>query len=434
MGIPSTDYAAGIATLKRFVSTSCIPSETTYDEHVAQFHGADRWSFECVPPVLEHLKSEAKTLGLWNLFAPLSFRRQFNSSTSTPPPPNSLQTIPLSVKQYAEISLILGSSTLAPEACNCSAPDTGNMEVLMHYGDDAQKQKYLPKLLEGKCRSAFLMTEPKVGSSDAMNIETKIEKRGNEYVINGLKWWSSGAQDPRCEVFVLMGRIVVDSNIKSTEQRSHSLHTMIIVPRHLPGVEMVRPCTVFGADDAPHGHAMVRLTNVRVKQSEAILLGEGRGFEIAQGRLGPGRVHHCMRAIGCAQRAYEMMITRAGSRVTFGSSLLSKDLVRAMISESFADLEAARLITEECARRIDEFGAKGARTYIQMIKYEVPARCLNVVDRAIQVWGGGGVDNMFLVKSFAYMRCLRIADGPDEVHRISVGVSEGRRVLRDSRL
>ena len=261
MGIPSTDYAAGIATLKRFVSTSCIPSETTYDEHVAQFHGADRWSFECVPPVLEHLKSEAKTLGLWNLFAPLSFRRQFNSSTSTPPPPNSLQTIPLSVKQYAEISLILGSSTLAPEACNCSAPDTGNMEVLMHYGDDAQKQKYLPKLLEGKCRSAFLMTEPKVGSSDAMNIETKIEKRGNEYVINGLKWWSSGAQDPRCEVFVLMGRIVVDSNIKSTEQRSHSLHTMIIVPRHLPGVEMVRPCTVFGADDAPHGHAMVRLTN-----------------------------------------------------------------------------------------------------------------------------------------------------------------------------
>jgi len=434
-----SDYKAGLATLKRFVLEKCIPAEDVYDAHINKFHGEERWTPAAVPPIVSELCTESKRLGLWNLFAPLTFREAYNRTAEIKPPPRSLQTLPLTVVEYAEISLVLGSSVLGAEACNCSAPDTGNMEVLMHYGSEVQKKSWLPALLNGEIRSAFLMTEPLVGSSDAMNIETEITSDGDHYVINGLKWWSSGGQDPRCKVFVLMGRINNEeggsrpgSKSKSKSKRSHALHTMLVVPRDTLGVEMVRPCTVFGNDDAPHGHAMIRLTNVRVRKDTSILLGEGRGFEIAQGRLGPGRVHHCMRAIGTAQRAYELMIQRGAKRVTFGSTLLKKDLVKNMISESYADLESARLMTEECARRIDNVGARHARTYIQMIKYEVPRRCLAVVDRAIQVWGGGGVDNAYLVKAFGYLRCLRIADGPDEVHRLSVGASEGKRVVRET--
>jgi acyl-CoA dehydrogenase len=303
----------------------------------------------------------------------------------------------------------MGKAHLGAEIFNCSAPDTGNMEVLERYGASEHKRQWLAPLLEGKIRSAYLMTEPDVASSDATNIRTRIERQGEHYVINGRKWWSSGAMDPRCKIIILMGK--TDPNAAR-----HAQQSMILVPIDTPGVTIVRPLTVFGYDHAPHGHAEVRFENVRVPASN-ILLGEGRGFEIAQGRLGPGRIHHCMRAIGLAERALEMMCDRARQRVTFGKPIAEHGMIRHMIAQSRIEIDEARLLTLHAAQMMDTLGNKAARKEIAMIKVSAPNMVCRVLDRAIQIHGAGGVSQDFdLAAAYAHARTLRIVDGPDEVH------------------
>lgn len=350
-------------------------------------------------PKLEEWKDAAKAAGLWNLFLPKSYGDLSPGLTNL---------------EYAPLAEIMGRSRGSDEVFNCSAPDTGNMEVFAKYGTPEQQERWLQPLMNGDIRSAFLMTEPDVASSDATNIQTSIKKEGDEYVINGRKWWSSGAMNPRCEVFILMGKT------DPTAQR-HAQQSMIIVPRNTPGVEIIRPLSVFGTWDSPEGHAEIKLTNVRVPVSN-LLLGEGRGFEIAQGRLGPGRVHHCMRLIGAAQAALDLMCKRVAEREAFGRKIKDFSSIRQDIAKSACEIEQARLLTLACADKIDKFGAKGAKKLIAMIKIAVPQMTCDVVDRAIQAHGGMGVCQDTPLASFwLYGRIVRIADGPDEVHMYQLG-------------
>lgn len=350
-------------------------------------------------PKLEEWKAAAKAEGLWNLFLPNSYGELSPGLTNL---------------EYAPLAEIMGRSRGSDEVFNCSAPDTGNMEVFAKYGTPEQQERWLKPLMNGEIRSTFLMTEPDVASSDATNIQASIQREGDEYVINGHKWWSSGAMNPKCKVFILMGK--TDPNA-----HRHSQQSMIIVPMDTPGIEIVRPLSVFGSWDSPEGHAEVKLANVRVPISN-ILLGEGRGFEIAQGRLGPGRIHHCMRLIGAAQASLDLMCKRVAEREAFGRKIKDFSSIRQDIAKSACEIEQARLLTLSCADKIDKFGAKGAKNLIAMIKIAIPKMTCKVVDRAIQAHGGMGVcQDTPLAGFWMYGRIIRIADGPDEVHMYQLG-------------
>ena len=354
------------------------------------------------PPIMEELKAEAKRRGLWNLFLP-----------------DPEHGAGLSNVEYAPLAEIMGRTRIAPEACNCNAPDTGNMEVLHQFGTEEQKERWLKPLLEGEIRSAFAMTEPDVASSDATNIQMRIERDGDEYVLNGRKWWTTNAMHPNLRVFIVMGKTNPDAPV-------YQQQSMVIVPADTPGIEIVRNLPVFGYHD-PEGHAEVRFTDVRVPV-ENIIAGEGMGFAIAQARLGPGRIHHCMRAIGAAERALELMCDRADERETFGKPVSHNANIRDWIAESRIELEMARLLVLKTAWLMDTVGNQHARIEISGIKFAVPNICLRIIDRAIQVHGGGGVSDDFpLAYMYAAMRTLRLADGPDEVHKLSLARTELRR-------
>ncbi|WP_159915503.1 acyl-CoA dehydrogenase family protein [Pantoea sp. 18069] len=385
------------ARLLRFMQEYIYPAEATYAAELAANTAAGkRWT---ALQTVEKLKVQAREAGLWNLFLPV------DSAAAS-----GYEGAGLTNQEYAPLAEIMGRVPWASEAFNCSAPDTGNMETIARYGDEANKQRWLKPLLEGKIRSAFAMTEPDVASSDATNIATRIERQGDEYVINGHKWWISGAADPRCAVFITMGKT-------DPEAARHSQQSMVLVPADTPGIRIVRPLNVLGYDDAPHGHVEMYFENVRVPVSN-ILLGEGRGFEIAQGRLGPGRIHHCMRLIGLAERALELMCKRASSRAAFGKTVAQQSVTQERIAEARCKIDMARLLTLKAAWLMDTAGNKVARTEIAMIKVVAPSMACQVIDWAIQVHGGGGMcDDFPLAYAYATARTLRFADGPDEVHR-----------------
>ena len=379
-----------------FMNESVYENEDVYKNEVEQ---GGRW---CIPEIMETLKAKAKSEGLWNLFLPESNLGAGLTNT-----------------EYAPLCEIMGRSPIGAEIFNCSAPDTGNMEVLVRYGTEEQKKDWLTPLLSGEIRSSFAMTEPDVASSDASNIQASIVKNGDHYVINAKKWWTSGAMDPRCKIMIFMGK--TDPSADKYKQQS-----MILVPFNTPGVKVLRHLPVFGYDHAPHGHAEVEFKDVKVPASN-ILLGEGRGFEIAQGRLGPGRIHHCMRLIGQAERALELMISRAKSRVAFGKPIAQQGVIMEAIAESRAEIEQARLLVLKTAHMMDTVGNKIARKEISMIKVVAPNMATRVIDRAIQIHGGGGVTSDFpLSYAYGYARALRLADGPDEVHNMSVAKLELR--------
>ena len=392
------------ARLQTFMGEHIYPAEAEVSKELAaNTEAGKRWT---PLQTIENLKPKAEAAGLWNLFLPVD-TAQASGYTGAG----------LTNQEYAPLAEIMGRVTWASEVFNCSAPDTGNMETIARYGDDANKARWLKPLLEGKIRSAFAMTEPAVASSDATNIETRIERQGDEYVINGRKWWTSGANDPRCAVFITMGK-------SDPEAARHSQQSMILVPADTPGVKVLRHLNVFGYDDAPHGHAEMLFENVRVPASN-ILLGEGRGFEIAQGRLGPGRIHHCMRLIGLAERALELMCKRALSRVAFGKTVAQQGVTQERIAEARCKIDMARLLTLKAAWMMDIAGNKVAKNEIAMIKVVAPSMACEVIDWAMQVHGGGGVcDDFPLASAYAGARTLRFADGPDEVHRVSIAKME----------
>ncbi|MEH6404293.1 MAG: acyl-CoA dehydrogenase family protein [Sneathiella sp.] len=379
--------------VEAFMNEHVYAAEEVYNDFVE--NAENRWT---IPPIMEELKAKAKAAGLWNLFL-----AEFNEYGSG-----------LTNLEYAPICEIMGRSLIGAEVFNCSAPDTGNMEVLARYATTEQKDEWLIPLLEGKIRSAFAMTEPAVASSDATNIQCSITRDGDDYVINGRKWWISGAPDPRCEIFIVMGK--TDPSAARHQQQSQ-----ILVPRNTPGVQIVRAMKVFGSDDAPHGHAEILFDNVRVPASN--LIGEeGSGFAIAQGRLGPGRIHHCMRLIGCAQRALELMCARVDSRVAFGKKISEQGSIREDIAKSICEIEQARLLTMKAADKMDKGSYKEAKDIIAMIKIVAPNMAQTVIDRAMQAHGAMGLSqDTFLPEAFAYARTVRFADGPDQVHMNSLG-------------
>lgn len=430
--------------LEKFVEERCIPAETECERHVAKFSGSDRWTPAAVPPEIERLKSEAKSLGFWNLFLPHPIPAHLSEECGDDDDDAStmVPSAYLSNREYGVLCEVMGRSPLAPEACNCSAPDTGNMEVLLKHGTKEQQTEYLKPLLRGETRSAFLMTEPDVASSDARNLETRLTKTTGEdgrakYALNGKKWWSTGAMDPRCGVALVVAKMDRGRPSRPStgddDRSERGDQTVVIVPMPHPGVRCVRALTVFGYDDAPHGHAEVWLEDVELDES-AVVLGEGRGFEIAQSRLGPGRIHHCMRAVGLAARCYELMLERTFQRRTFGKYLHEHGSCRELIADSRSDLEAARLLTLSCAEEIDALGARGARDKIALIKVAVPELASRVVDRAVQIFGGAGVSGDFpLARALVGLRSLRIADGPDAVHKQSLAKLELKKAKKRGR-
>lgn len=389
--------------LTAFMEEHVYPNEKTYKE---QLNAAEsRWT---VPPIMEELKGKARAAGFWNLFLP---DNHFGAG--------------LSNLEYAPLCEIMGRSPIAPEVFNCNAPDTGNMEVLVRYGTPEQQEEWLEPLLNGEIRSCFCMTEPDVASSDATNIQGRIERDGDEYVINGRKWWTTGAGDPRCKISIFMGK--TDLEAEKYEQQS-----MILVPLDTPGVEVERTLSVFGYDEAPHGHGEISFNDVRVPRKN-ILWDEGKGFAIAQGRLGPGRIHHCMRQIGVAERALELMCERVKDREAFGKPLAEQGVIREWIADSRMDIEQARLLTLKAAYMMDTVGNKEARSEIAQIKVVAPNATLRVLDRAIQAFGGAGVSGDTPLAAFwAESRILRLADGPDEVHRVAVAKLELKKERKGS--
>ena len=384
--------------ISAFMDEHIFPSEPIYAEQMEEFaKEGNKWQ---IPQIIEDKKKVAKKEGLWNLFLPEN------------PMGESMSNL-----DYAPLAELMGRSGIASEIFNCSAPDTGNMEVIAQYGSKEQQEKWLKPLLEGEIRSAFGMTEPGVASSDATNISSSIAADGDEYVINGEKWWTSGAGDPRCKIIVFMG-------VTNPDNPKHQRQSQILVPMDTPGVEIKRMMTVFGSDDAPHGHAHMKFTDVRVPKDN-LLLGEGRGFEIAQGRLGPGRIHHCMRTIGAAERALELLCNRATSRIAFGKPLSELGGNYDVIADCRTEIEMCRLLTLKAAYMMDTVGNKVARSEIAQIKVAVPNMALRVIDKAIQIHGGAGVSqDTPLARLYAGQRTLGIADGPDEVHRRTIARME----------
>ncbi len=397
------DYTPKVKELQKrvrdFLEEHIVPAE---QQMLAQIAEGDRWS---PPPLMDELKQKARAAGLWNLWQP---RTHGGTLTNL---------------EYAPLAEIMGRSPFGSEPFNCSAPDTGNMEVLLRYGTEEQKKQWLEPLLDGRIRSAFAMTEPAVASSDATNIEARIERRADHYLINGRKWWTSGAPDPRCRILVFMGKTDADNPDRHRQQ------SMVLVPLDTPGITIEKILPVFGFDEAPHGHAQVLFRDVKVPLSN-MLLGEGRGFEIAQGRLGPGRIHHCMRLIGLAERSLEKMCRRTLSRVAFGKPVAEQTVTQERIAESRIMIEQARLLTLKAAWMMDNVGNKQAKAEIAMIKVAAPNMACQVIDWAIQAHGGGGVtDDFGLSMAYATARLLRLADGPDEVHRNQVARIELKKHL-----
>jgi len=388
--------------VRSFMTTHVRPAVPVYEQ---QDKAGERWK---VIPVLEELKKKAKAEGLWNMFLPPSEHDD-----------DEFHGAGLTNLEYALLSEEMGHISWGSEVFNCSAPDTGNMEVLFRYGSKEQKRKWLRPLMDGEIRSAFLMTEPAVASSDATNIETRIERDGDHYVINGRKWWSSGVGDPRCKVAILMGKT-------DPKAARHQQQSQILVPLDTPGIKIEKMLPVFGYDDAPHGHGQVLLENVRVPVSN-LLLGEGRGFEIAQGRLGPGRIHHCMRTIGKAEEALEKMVKRLMSRTAFGKRIVEHSVWEQRIGEARTNIEMTRLLCLKAADMMDKVGNKAAQLEIAMIKVAAPNIALKIIDQAIQAFGGGGVTEGGLAKDYANIRTLRLADGPDEVHNRAIARLELRK-------
>ena len=389
------------AKLNAFMDEFIYPAEAKFDDELEENR---RKGNVWVPTrVVEDLKTKARAQGLWNLFLP-----------------ESEHGAGLTNLEYAPLCEIMGRSPIAPEAFNCSAPDTGNMEVLVRYGTAEHKKQWLQPLLEGKIRSAFAMTEPAVASSDATNIQASIVREGDHYLINGQKWWTSGANDPRCKVLIFMGKT------DPGNPNRHLQQSMLVVPMETPGIKVLRHLPVFGFDDAPHGHAEIVFENVRVPLS-SVLLGEGRGFEIAQGRLGPGRIHHCMRLIGLAERALQKMCERVLKRVAFGRPIAEQSVTQERIAEARINIDQVRFLVLNAAYMMDNVGNRSAAKEIAMIKVAAPNMACQVIDWAIQAHGGGGVTDRFLAKAYAEARSLRLADGPDEVHRNQIGKLELRR-------